>query len=533
MKTVLSEDEIDIQRAGDCYDHFLEGIIKSFEEEVKEGKEPLFTTDAKNLFSLFLEGLPVEARQHYNCRACQSFVDHYGGLVRIDGKGTLHPVMWKYAPVFFDSAVAAVREKVKKADVTGVFITSESKLGTPQTGFWHHMSVNVPVAMILNNRLYSAHQVAAEKAEDHKMLLAAVSKYQISTVENAVNMLRIGSLDRSDKFLGWAEWLLAVMNEAKGKKKVRKILWPKAATAPAGFCHIASSVLGTLLDDIEEGCTFDTIQRKFNEKVDPLKYQRPQVAPTAGNVAQAEKIVDKLGIQNSLKRRFARLDEIQTIWKPKAIASKTVSSGVFAGIQTKEEKNVAANKITPRTVTMTWEKFQRTVLPVARKIEYLVRNTEASYSALVTAEDSAAPPIIQWDTEENRNPFNWYVYKGGSRPGAWNLLAGQYVDVTGIALQPNLWQSGYEHTGRAVFLILEGCKDVMNRTSALFPEIMRGELREVRATIEAYSQNNNLSGLDEASACGLRLQSDTKNWNFTLRVTSDVGTTIYNLDRWD
>ena len=68
------------------------------------------------------------------------------------------------------------------------------------------------------------------------------------------------------------------------------------------------------------------------------------------------------------------------------------------------------------TVTITWEKFRRTVLGSARKIEFYVPGKEECYTAILTAEDQEAPPIILWDTEENRNPFSWYVYSGGSTP---------------------------------------------------------------------------------------------------------------------
>lgn len=531
MSTTIAN-EIEMDRSGDCYEHLLEGIIRSFNEEVREGKEPLFTTDVKNLYDLFLSNLPAEARQHYNCNACRSFVDHYGGLVRIDGKGNLHPVMWKYAPVFFDAAVHAIQEKVTKADVTGMFVTEFKRLGTPKTGIWHHMAVDTPKSMILNSRLNTAGQVAAEKLEDHRMLLDAVNKYKIETVESAVNLLRSGSLARSEKFVGIAEWLLTVMQEAKGKRKIKKIIWPKVATAPAGFCHISSSMIGVLLDEIEAGSDFDTIKMKFNSKVDPLKYQRPQAAPTAGNVAQAEKIVAKLGIENSLLRRFARLDEVETLWKPRPQAPTTVQGGVFNGIKVKGAGQRATDGVIAPPITMTWEKFQRTVLPTAKKIEYNAGYQSQHFGAIVTAVDPDAPPIINWDTEEHRNPFTWYVYNGGSYPGEWGLSQG-YVEVTGVVLQPNLWRPGYEHHGQSVFFILNGCKDQHNRASSLFPEHLKGELREVRATIEAYSKSHPLAGFDEASACGIRLQYGTQWWDCTLRVTTDVGVGIYKLDRWD
>lgn len=55
---------------------------------------------------------------------------------------------------------------------------------------------------------------------------------------------------------------------------------------------------------------------------------------------------------------------------------------------------------------------------------------------------------------------------------------------------------------------------------------------EWRSTIEAYSKSEKLGGADEASACGVRLQKGL-NWNAQFRVTTDIGTTIYKLDRWD
>jgi hypothetical protein len=72
-----------------------------------------------------------------------------------------------------------------------------------------------------------------------------------------------------------------------------------------------------------------------------------------------------------------------------------------------------------------------------------------------------------------------------------------------------------------------------NHSSGLFPEILRSELREVRATIEAYSKDNPLAGDCEADACGLSLQDGDRNWNCNLRVTTDVGVCTYKLDRWD
>lgn len=536
MKDVISFEEMDLERENDGYEEFLQSVSDEFLKQTKNGTRPVFTTDAFGLFDLFLDNLPQNARQHYTCNACRHFVSRYGNLVTIgEETGAQHPVMWSTkVPPFFERAVEAVRKRVKSARVTGMFVTSERCLGTPATGSWEHLSVDVPDQMIFSDPLKTSYQKASELKEDRNMLRDAIRKYDLETVKMAVNLLRSYQLYRSEKVLGVAEWFLGVLQATQGKRRTQNIIWAKAATAPTGFCHISSSVVGTLLDDIQSGLNFDEVSRRFAEKMNPTQYQRPKAAPTEGNVAHAEKLVQKLGIESSLRRRFARLEELNLIWKPDSTTNSNRGSGVFSGVTTKaRHKTPGFLRGTPEIV-MTWEKFRRTVLPGAKSIEFLVTGKSDGYSAILTAEDPSAPPILQWDSETQRNPFSWYVYSGGSYPHRWNLTPG-YVKVNGILLQPNMWYGNNEHNGKAVFFILDGAKDKNYRNAGigLFPEILKSSLREVRTTIEAYSRNETISGFESASACGIRCQSSSKWWDYTFRVTDSAGTTTYKLDRWD
>ena len=402
------------------------------------------------------------------------------------------------------------------------------------------MAVEVPREMRHKDRLKTPYQKMAEKNEESAMLARAIYKYNLKTVETAVNLLRSNSLYRSEKVLGIAEWFLDIhknVKPIKNKQRYNNLIWKKANEAPAGFCHITSSMIGTLLDDIEAGCSYTQVKQKFDEKMSPTKYQRPQAAPSRGNVARAEEIIAKLGLENSLKRRYAYLSEVKTLWVPLSVIDKTPTGGVFADVLTKQA--IRDRYETPRDIqpctTMTWNKFQRTVLHNATKIEFKVPVGFNSYSAIVTAEDPDAPPIILWDNEEKRNPFTWYLYASGSYPTDWNLMSSKYVEVKAVVPQPNMWQAGYEHNGEGVFFILDGCRDVRgSKTLALFPELLRRELHEVRSTIEAFSKTREMAGKEDATACGLLLQSGSnRTWKCELRVTTDVGVANYRLDRWD
>lgn len=156
-----------------------------------------------------------------------------------------------------------------------------------------------------------------------------------------------------------------------------------------------------------------------------------------------------------------------------------------------------------------------------------------NFCALVTAVNPDAPPIIQWDREEARNPFSWYVYNGGSSPAMWNLPNG-FVEVTAITLQPSMWgdEERFTHQGKSAIFVLSGARDARKPSAGLFPEILRGELHQIRATLEAYSRSSSISGGEEASANGLRIGENGDQ--ALIRVTSVNGVAMhYRIDRWD
>src|SRR5690606_29886312 len=215
------------------------------------------------------------------------------------------------------------------------------------------------------------------------------------------------------------------------------LVWLAVATAPAGFCHPRASMIGTLLEDIAAGKSYDEVAAAFAAKMHPLRYQRPQAAPAAGTIAAAERRVQELGIQRSLPRRFARLDEVQALWRPAPKKNDAPASGVFGHLKPKTAKPTSAAMNIPAQ-TMTWVKFRDEVLPTAERIE-LRAPEHGPYVALVTAVNMDAPPILQWDQEDARNPVSWYFWNGGSNARSFGLNGGSYVEVEAVALKPSMW----------------------------------------------------------------------------------------------
>lgn len=523
----------------DHYDDLVSSLRGRFSKLI-EGRK-LFTTDSTGLYKAYLQGFPEHQRQYYTCHECERFINTVGGLVTIDDKGRMTPVLWEgiEVPAQFTASVERMKNIVKRAKVSGVFIPDSKRVGVAKTGIWTHFCVDVPTALVHKSKIKTAFQVAAEKKEEFGMLVRALYDFSTPTVDQAIGLLRSESLFRGEKDLPKAEWFRKVQASyytAKGGPKLREnVLWLAVANAPTGFAHIRSGMLGTLLEDLKAGLSVATIKKNYAAKKDPLQYMRAQTAPKAGNLARANKIVELLKAEGAFSRRFARLDELKLEWQPRVRKSVAPTEGLFSHLSPKQKEDYSnKHKLhAPGVTNITFEKFARTVLPYAEEIEYQVPSVRQNFSAILTADNLSAPPIIQWDKEGQRNPFNWYVYNGGSTPSDFNISAG-YRKVTGITLQPSMWYEENKHQGKAAFFILDGCKDTRYRNSgiALFPEILKSEYHEIRSSIEALSKSEKLKGYDRASACGIRLQANMTS-NVIVRVTTITAVEVYKIDRWD
>lgn len=537
----------------DGYGDFLAAIRGRFDLATK-GDPPLFTTDAEGLWDAFVAGIPTDRRQHYACNACKRFVETHGGLVTIDAEGDAVSVVWPAeVPEFFRASVVRVAALVRRAKVTGVYLSSEKEWGVRSNVAhltkltWHHMSVLAPETMVFGHPTKDADQIMAERREDRRLLERALQEFPVEVVRQAHLLLTNGTLYRSEACEAVAKWFLE-LHVAIGNNHHRRnnIVWRAVATAPAGFAHVRSTMIGTLLEDLAAGKPFEAVKGAFDAKMDPTKYQRPTAAPSDGQLAQAEKIVSQLQAAGALDRRFAKLEDLKLLWKPQAPKpapeAKGAGGGVFEGLKGSRK---AQQQAAPRpmakmpTVSITWSKFVREVLPNAESMTVAVPATSNRFFALVTAVNPQAPPILQWDSLEERNPVSWYFPTATISAGHWNLTPGE-VKVTGVTLKPSMWaegRKGKDH-GNGVFFLLDGARDVRNgktakhRGGGYFPEILRGEFHEVRKTMEAHANRSEVVGAEEGTGFGIAF-SEGRGEGLTVTVQAAGTTATYRIDRWD
>lgn len=524
MNTKLAERHYTSVEA-DAFDVFAALVAKTF--ALITG--PLFTTDVAKgrLFQTYLRSFtdPAE-RQHHNCSCCRHFLERYGSLATIDIDGTVIPAMWSCdetsVPPMFRPAFRAMRKVVSNAEITGVFLSKDKVLGTPQTGKWKHFAVTQSKASIYTERNLTAGQAMAAKREEHRMLVEGLSKIAPKTLDVAISLLESEHLYRSDKFLGVAQgW--------RDLKKIGKVdpnaYWRAVAKHGPGFSHIGSSVLNTLLEDIAAGHPLKAIKARFDDKVDPLNYLRPQAAPKVGSIQAAEETIAKMNLAPALERRVAEFAEVikYAVWKPKLsgkLKFHKSPTGMFASLNPAQPALVSSNPIT-------WVKFGNSVLNTALAIQVIAKDN-MPYGGITAAVHKKAKQLWAW-----KHPFSWYKWPTASAAN-FDLLPGAQATVMAITPLPCNWGDGEgRFTHHGVILLLDGACDLNLHKAGinLYPELLAPELHGIRRVIEAYSNSKTLAPAQNP-AMGLVLRKGVPI-NLDVLVTTPHGVVAYKIDRWE
>lgn len=399
------------------------------------------------LWDVFMSKLPEDARQHYNCNACRHFIVRYGYLVVMDRNGHTTSALWdpKKVPGFFYDAVLAMKDYVEKLPVGNVFIhDSNIRLGVytgcdPYEG-WTHFNVVIPWSY----RQYSVHgdknEIMNSKKADFECLRSDIERYPYEVVCKAFDILSSGQIYRAEVILNLCKWFKAMheyLLDVTDPIIKNNLIWRTVAeNKTSQNMHVNSSLLGTVLKDIQDGKSFNVIKARLEEKTDAANYMRAKSGPTVAEVEKAEEIVAKLGAENSMKRRLATMEDIikyiaddhtDVIWdhiwynanaqdtfesaEPKRnTKEEKKTTGVFGSVTPVNKKplreTVAAPDIDVPPVTMTYDVFSRKILPDVESMS--IKKDMSRFVGIVAPADENAPNILRWN-----NKFSWF-YPSGS-----------------------------------------------------------------------------------------------------------------------
>lgn len=501
----------------------------------------------------FLSGLPIGAQREYTCNTCAKFMKDAGSFVFIKDDGTLISAMWDHTrvPEFYREAIQALQTKAENGTVVNVFrprdfdeYTKGGNLktqfsglfGAEEKGGFNHFSIQLPAALLLHASGYKG----TPKTRHELLYQNFYRTADLATLNTTLAMFKTGKLYRAEQYVPWVEWLIEIrtfIDATKNQKLVSNYLAKKAITAPAGWVEFRESMVGKLMENLkaaaQDETTIGAVIGEFNRQADPVNYQRAKAEATEGNIRAAQKFIEKMGMEKSFARRWARFDELVPFarWLPKQKVDETsqaAASGIFADLLTKVQKKEEKPKVLDvnlPTAQIPLFRFLRDVLPTAHSLQVYL-GAKVNIGGTTTAVHEDAPALMRWDKPERRNPFCQFVLVGAVAPQHFGLQANAWHNVRGVIGTPkNFHDPEAQAKDSYVLLEIEGVQKFDVPNSAIFKETVIGELHEFGPTLESYSKSTPLQDVSvEDKAVHIAIHVGTR-----IRVTSGDITTVYEL----
>ena len=529
---------------------------------VKYPKSPIFHVEydssGGSLSTVYQKSYPIELQQEFNCQTCSKFMKNYGDLALVDEEtGALLPLFWNPSDNVdpFIEPVGAVAKLLASGKVTQVFKLTQQKFhaGIKECGGWTHMSFEFPPTRVQPEDIPGLS--TASSTELASMLARVLTDYDLDTVRRTSQLLLEDKLPYADGHKASIRWLLDLKEkksdklEAANEVAKHNLTHHIAASSFLGCLkQLRSGAVGVLLSGVKENKPFQEIERSWNGMAQPLAYMRPSAAPSAGNIAVAERLFNSLGLtKEDMRREYLTEngipDNVYIFRDRQCSASTPPKKGIFGHIVPKKAPKKSPEIPHKRDTdvpptSMSFSTFARKVLPNAQKIEYRLPNSIGVYYFITGLPDSK--PLMQWHDDTNR--VSWYTHATAVNVATHGLYL-EWTPVPYIIPFPHLWDGipattafplaedvafafKYYHSkhGFRYLIGLEGIKEPGDPELSLFPTIMKSEFHGVRSTIERYSKMGRIEKPREAAMVGgIEISRSSRKGNHVFRVTDDKG----------
>ena len=380
----------------------------------KMAKGNLFVVDISKdgIWEMYMNAFPegtniiTNERREYDCQYCKQFIRRVGNVVAIvDGK--LVSVWDVIAEEYYNDVAKIMSNNVKSSTIKDVFLLNErvvgihhniQELADGSVITWNHFSCELPSKFVSND-------VATKKGGVSQALgvfSRGLEELTLESLQTVSELIAQKSIYRGDEFKNnVADFikLKVAYDKLKDVKAKNIFVWSSSKNRNIKF---KNSVIGTLVEDISKGVELDKAVASFESKVAPSNYKRTSSVVTKGMIEGAVKEIDKLGIEASLHRRYATIEDI-TI-NNVLFADREASGAMKGGLL---DELLGDVKNTPKTFEgiseITIDDFITDVLPNITTMEMYVANKNAgNFVSLIAPKDPEAPSILKWD-----NNFTW------------------------------------------------------------------------------------------------------------------------------
>jgi hypothetical protein len=220
-----------------------------------------------------------------------------------------------------------------------------------------------------------------------------LTEIPVHVLQTTLDLINQGSLERGNEFKTSIEKFLAL--KIQYDKNPNDIFIWQNILGPESVLRIRNISIGTFLQDLSENKDLDFAVEKFGRLMSPTSYKRPTSLYTPAMVKAAQEKLSELGYLECLNRRLAVASDLELknlLWQN----PEKVQTDVFAQMIKEAPKNLS------KVEEMSWEDFQKKVLPTATSLEAYVENTHLPNFMTLTTSDNPKT-MFKWD-----NQTAWY-----------------------------------------------------------------------------------------------------------------------------
>lgn len=390
--------------------------------EMQEGELFEVQFDKDKLWELYLESFPsnknkiFRERREHDCSCCRHFVKQIGGVVTIRDNRIVS--IWDFDAFDDDTygpSLKAMSDYIHSCKIENPFYSKERRIGTLSNKelsddiviTWDHFYADIPSEYVVSG--YSKETEQARIRDTKNVFKRSLDEFSLESVDIVLELISQGSLYRGEEHKAILEKFRQYLTEYSNLPENEKDLyaWENAKTAGMSVGRIRNHTIGTLLIDISNDVDLDTAVRKYESIVAPTNYKRPKAIFTKRMLEDAKKTISEMGYMDSLKRRYATLDDITVnniLFSNRDASKRIIGTDVFDDLAS--EVSVNPKKF-DKVEEINIQTFIDSVLPTAKEIEVLFENRLASnMMSLIAPEDKDSKTMFKWS-----NNFCW-AYTG-------------------------------------------------------------------------------------------------------------------------
>lgn len=403
---------------------FRNAIRKRFDEMSKS--DNLFSVDLNKdeMWNVYLNAFPSKynpihrVRTVHDCSCCRHFIKQIGNVVQVkDGKVT---TLWDVdlGDDQFQPVADALNEYIlRNMHICDVFLIKEGSVGCDHNFAngdsmerYDHFQVDIPSKFLFRGR-DTIDSARSQYRDTQHVFKRSLEELTLDSVDTVLDLISQNSLYRGE------EWKAVLTQFRDFKNRYDKITDPKAkdifawensVKAGQAVTRIRNHSMGTLLVNISEGMDLDQAVHAYEKIVAPTNYKRPKAIFTQKMLDDAKATITELGYLDSLRRRYARLDDITVnniLFSDKSVASRIQGAGDVFAEMSKDVKTSAKKFSKVEEVSI--DKFLKDVLPTATGLElFFDGKLMPNMVSLIAPEVQDSKSMFKWD-----NNFSW-AYTG-------------------------------------------------------------------------------------------------------------------------